>query len=60
MDGAGLPPGVLAVCREIYQEGGLKVRLMRWWTRAGLFWQDGAPMSCLVSERPRSWVSRCG
>ena len=25
-DGAGLPPGVLTVCREIYQEGGLQVR----------------------------------
>ena len=27
-DGAGLPPGVLTVCREIYQEGGLQVRLV--------------------------------
>lgn len=28
-DGAGLPPGVLTVCREIYQEGGLQVRRLR-------------------------------
>lgn len=25
-DGSGLPPGVLAVCREIYEEGGVRVR----------------------------------
>ena len=28
-DGAGLPPGVLTVCRDIYQEGGLQVRRLR-------------------------------
>ena len=33
-DGAGLPPGVLTVCREIYQEGGLQVRCVRGGARA--------------------------